>query len=644
MGRRSLLGLFARSSRSESEHTARKETAARVGAGVLGAAALAALFLGVRHYQGRSLASLLAILRDVTIDEETKRKALLAASPEDHASVLTDLPAFATLVTGYTASTTTQICDVLCLVPESASGLQHNQRRSILGCQGCCDPQEFGTIEIEQAQVQNRPRVAAAGLEQSHPSMSVRLLDDLAPRMARPAEFTEPELVRRVRANEKGSGAALAHVLNAHGCVGAPQRIVDLLIVPTKEHTQVTAALCGIGDKKREISVRLEAIVPIFEGASVDDIPKFRKYNLQIGDKYDYKELHNRLVRDDQCLVAGFMAERLRAVNKTFIPVADAKATLGERIRYATGRYDERHSITADKALCDEIRKSREKLSDMDTLRAHCILRAGTAIPFDARLLEKRYTGSEHVLIMIEMYQDPHVKDAVLKSARFMRGLVHATKHAFAWLPATALTELDDLSVRAVRFALKRDPEGVAVALWAHIQTLVPKGAPTASVLEVLAAGIWRNLELNETTKRSLAGSVARWPVSFHTQASIAAVLGSGQLTCENAPAIVDCAIQAERGGFTKAARAMCTFAGQAAVTQKMEALLAHKPPNPDIVHLAIGAALAPIVDAVRSAPTLMQLVFGKARRNEAGGSSTHAATFLRRIVTETQFGALYTE
>ena len=611
----SLLGLFARSSRSESEHTARKETAARVGAGVLGAAALAALFLGVRHYQGRSLVSLLAILRDVTIDEETKRKALLAASPEDRARVLADLPEFATLVTGYAASTITQICDALCLVPESAAELGRNQRRSILGCRDCCLPaQEFGTIEIEQAQVQNGTRGAACMVQvQSHHYAHARFFDP-APLMAGPAEFTEPELVRRVRANVKGSGAALAHVLNAHGCDGAPQRIVDLLIVPTNGRTQVLAALGGIaGYTQGTIHVRLEAIVPILEGASFDELSEIGNYVLHIDRTYDYNTLHSRLVRDDQCLVAGFMAHKVREKQPAFRPTVGAKATLGERIRYATGRY-ERH-ITADKALCADILASSEKLSDMDALRAHYILRAEDKKPFDVRLLEKRYTGNERMLIMLEMFPDHHVNDAVLKSARFMRGLVHATTYALAWLPPTALTELDDLSMRAVLSALKRPNH--TPALWAHIQTLVPKGAPTASVLEVLAAGIARAPALNETAKRSLAGSVARWPVSFHTQASIAAVLGSGQLTCENAPAIVDCAIQAERGGFTEAARAMCAFAGQAAVNERLHALA----PAPDLVHLAIAAQTADkaIIKAIQGSPTLAAMLDGKARRNEAG-------------------------
>ena len=636
----SLLGLFARSSRSEREHRAHKETAAKVGAGVLGAAALAALFLGVRHYQGRSLAQLLAILRDVTIDEEPKRLALIGASPEDRARVLTDLPAFATLVTGYAASTITQICDVLCLVPESAAELGHNQRRSILGCQKCCDPQEFGTIEIVQAQVQNRPRGAAAGLEQSDHYAHVRFFD------AGPAEF-QPELVRRVRAHVKGSGAALAHVLNAHNCKAAPQRIVDLLIVPTNvradapPRTQVLAALGGIaGDTKQKIHVRLEAIVPILEGASADEFEEIRNYEPGIDGTYDYNTLHNRLVRDDQCLVASFMAHKVRHVNTAFRPTVGAKATLGERIRYATGR----QPITADKALCADILASSEKLSDMDALRAHYILRAEDKKPFDARLLEKRYTGTEYVLIMIEMFDESGVKSAVLKSATFMRGLVHTTGFAFTWLPPTALTELDDLSVRAVLSAQKQAND--TNALWAHIQTLVPKGAPTASVLEVLAAGIntrqedvagiWRNLELNETTKRSLAGSVAHWPVSSHTQAPIAAVLENGKLKCENAPAIVDCAIQAERGGFTVAARAMCAFAGQAAVNERLQALAR----TPDLVHLAIAAQTTDpaIIKAMQGSPALAAMLDGKARRNEAGVVGRGLAT------TANGTWALYTE
>lgn len=81
MRRRSLLGLFTRNSRRGSERE-RRETAAKVGAGIR-AAALAALFLGVRHYKANTatamLAQLLAVLRDVTIEEGPKRNALLAA-------------------------------------------------------------------------------------------------------------------------------------------------------------------------------------------------------------------------------------------------------------------------------------------------------------------------------------------------------------------------------------------------------------------------------------------------------------------------------------------------------------------------------------------------------------------------------------
>jgi len=160
----SILGLFARSSRSEREHRAHKETAAKVGAGVLGAAALAALFLGVRHYRSNTSTSLLAILRDVTVGEEPKRLALIGASPKDRASVLTDLPAFATLVTQSPASTVTQLCEALCLVPSSAIGLTAKHVRDLLGCGAgvgaragaCSDKWRAGTDRTGHARVRNR--------------------------------------------------------------------------------------------------------------------------------------------------------------------------------------------------------------------------------------------------------------------------------------------------------------------------------------------------------------------------------------------------------------------------------------------------------------------------------------------------------
>ena len=641
----SLLGLFARSSRSEqSELRARKETATKVGAGILGAAALAALFLGVRHYQGRSLAQLLAILRDVTIDEETKRKALIGASPKDRASVLADLPAFATLVTQSAASTITQICDVLCLVPESAADLGRNQRRAILGCdRECCTPAE------------------------DEPEMGAGTTTDV------------PELVRRVRLNAAQSGTALANVLGKHRgyCVHALPRVLSICLDGKVATTVGTLKmLAAISKNFPDRTIDLMAITQITTGApSVDELAAIADIDIA---KFKFERetalaAFIRLELGGQSILAHTV---LRAINPDWrtrsirVPLPGG-ATLSERVRArlsaATWTGEDEPALKA--AIASE----GHKLPPIDKLRSECIL-GGNAIVVGT------YTPVEYMIIFQDLWLDSRdLRAAAYKSATFgpglkrayplgwftmlgwMHGDAEADAHEAALVKADvykvvlASVTLDEASTLAIEELVGDDQSDFADSVFGHVLALLPAdGVPTERLLRVLGAGIQYLEKSAQTTK--LASTIERWPVSFALQKSFRRVtrrltkLGIGPMDEARASAIVDAAIKAERGGFSKIARALCEFAGNAAMKLKMGALLAQESPSPDIVHLALiyGVVDDAVVSAVGADTgiALRKLVTDTARRNAAGVPSTRAAALLEFVKARdivSQFGMLYT-
>ena len=629
----SLLGLFARSSRSEqSELRARKETATKVGAGILGAAALAALFLGVRHYQGRSLAQLLAILRDVTIDEETKRTALIGASPKDRASVLADLPAFATLVTQSAASTIMELCDVLCLVPESARELGHNQRRAILGCGTCCEPD-------------------------NEPEMGAGTTTDV------------PELVRRVRLNAAQSGTALAKVLGKHRvhCDHALPRVLSICldgkVATTVETLKMLAAISkNIPDR----TIDLMAITQITTGAtSVEELDAIRDIDPA---KFKFERAtalaaFTGLELGGQSILAYTV---LRVINPDWrtchlieVPLPDG-ATLSERVRAhisaATWTGDEESALNAD------IASKGTTLPPIDRLRSEYIL-GGNAI------VVRTYTPVEHMIIFQDLWGRPELRAAAYKSPTFgphlrrvyprgwftMLTWMH-DENADAYKVALASVTLDEASTLAIEELLSTSSMHASRVLGHVLALLPPDGVPNERLLRVLGAATMRRAFVATAQTRALVSTIERWPVSIAMQASFCLVArdlegaGIGPTDKEHAGAIVDAAIKAARGGFSEIAQVLCEFAGKEAVKLKMDALLAQTPPSPDIVHLALSTELDEVdngvASAVRADPALRKLVVDTARRNAAGFPSTRAAALLEFVKARdivSQFGMLYT-
>jgi hypothetical protein len=617
MRRRSLLGLFARSSRSESEHTARKETAAKVGAGMLGAAALAALFLGVRHYRSNTATSLLAILRDVTIDEEAKRKALLAASPEDRARVLADLPAFATLVTLCDSSTITQICDALCLVPSSAYGITEKRVRDLLGCGECCNT---------------------------------------------PATTDEnPELVQRVRADDNGAGSALAFVLACNNCKAARKRVLGAILVdPT---TIQALVVLRKGDRTRLMAISQFQAQREASSTSVDEIDAIEaiestQFTVD-GDKDAALKAYTRLVLDGQDILAAYMLSVINPrtnsswpATYTYPPMSvqiPDDATIEQRVRVLSSKHA---GITWAGTDTTQL-QARMSLSGLDKLRALCLTNGS-----DVRsALDQKYTPAEYMLICREVWRNLKLRWAVYNSDTFLHALesayppgwftvlgylCDASDYTLKYTTMLASVQLNDTSARALRKVFEveaKPPSSHAKRVWKHVQGLVPTSdAPTPILLDMLGFGIERGFELEKDKKALLAATVTRWPISDKGTGSICSVLGALTLSkTDDAGAIIECAIRAESGGFTRIASAMCTL-GKAALAEKTATKLKQR--TSDLVHLAIASRDSSCIAAIRADPKLLRILAGKARRNEAG----YPSQFALEATKAPHFGTLYTE
>ena len=605
----------------------------KVGAGILGAAALAALFLGVRHYQGRSLAQLLAILRDVTIDEETKRTALIGASPKDRASVLADLPAFATLVTGYAASTITQICDALCLVPESAAELGRNQRRAILGCGTCCKPKDG-------------------------PDMSDGKTADV------------PELVRRVRLNAAQSGTALAEVLQAHRwhCADALPRVLSICLDGKVATTVETLKmLAAISKNFPDRTIDLVAITQITTGAtSVEELDaitdidraKFKFHRATALAAFTRLELGGQSIL--AYTVLRVINPKWRTCHLIEVPLPGG-ATLSERVRAhisaATWTGDDESALFAD------IASKGTTLPPIDRLRSEYIL-PGNAIVVGT------YTPVEYMIIFQDLWRRQELRAAAYKSPTFgphlrrvyprgwftMLRWMH-DENADAYTVALASVTLDEASTLAIEELLSTTSSMHASRVFGHVLALLPAdGVPNERLLRVLGAATMRRAFVETAQTRALASTIERWPVSFAMQASFRRVTreledaGICPTDKEHAGAIVDAAIKAARGGFSEIAQVLCEFAGKEAVKLKMDALLAQPTPSPDIVHLALSTKVdevdGGVASAVRADPALRKLVVDTARRNAAGFPSPNAAALLEFVKARdivSQFGMLYT-
>jgi hypothetical protein len=698
--RGSVLGIFARRSEARGEGRARIEAAAKTGAAVLGAAVLA-VFLGVGvtmlHQRG-AFFRLLGTLRDPRVDERTKRDALLGAPWARRARVLEDLPGFASLLTSEEASET-DLCDALCAVNDI--DLSVDRIRVLLGCGACCEDY----VRRGPGVFDNNLRLMLSTMRRSSHHHS--RVPELVRRVRDGAKGSGAALSRLFHSTgcldacKRVVGQILEEDTNIEALtmLAAASTVLDEGSIRLVRITQITKDMdVSVAEIEaiESINSRVFNLTDFTTNGGDDALSRYKKLVLR-----GQSVLASYMLRVINPPVPRPPGAERAYINPYLSVDGPANATLVERVRVESalsavtpvaafrywrlgpspppefGGIEWKWSSTRDE-LRSALQKSRvgDQTSGVDRLRVLCFLYEGT---LTADALEVRFTPAEYMLIMHEMWNRPLFRNEAYKSAAFASGIAKAYPRGWVQMLETmhidqspmyeahlGSVELDEGSRPMVERLLASTEPGHSMKVWDHVQTLLPStGVPSASLLMVLASGAKDGASLlplavepralSETTATAIARTVDRWPVSTKLEPSVVrllSLLASSHVPVSeaHADAIIESAIRAESGGFCAIARAMRIFAGQDAYDRKIRAML--RAPTPDLVHLVLtfccystahaidGEALA----AIRDNATLLELVRGKARRNEAGVRNASAAALLVELELGARGGMLYTD